>query len=106
MNALPWMHHLIVVPVLLPLLVGALLTPVNQQRRRLKFALGLASSVVLWGVAVALLLITDGEHWPGGVGVYLAANWAAPFGSHRFSCSRLSCTRTGAPFLYATIRFL
>ena len=80
MNTLPWLQHLIVVPVLLPLLVGALLIPVNQNRHTLKFAMSLASSVLLWLVAVALLLMADGGHWADGIGVYLASNWAAPFG--------------------------
>lgn len=80
MNALPWLQHLIVVPVLLPLLVGALLIPVNQNRHTLKFVLSLSNSVLLWLVAVALLLMADGEHWADGIGVYLASNWAAPFG--------------------------
>jgi multicomponent K+:H+ antiporter subunit D len=80
MSSLPWLQHLIVVPVLLPLLVGAALIPINQMRHTLKFTFSLVSSVLLWLAAVALLLMVDGEHWPGGVGVYLAANWAAPFG--------------------------
>lgn len=80
MTALPWMQHLVVVPVLLPLIVGALLIPINQTRHRLKFALGLSSGVLLWLVAVALLLMADGGYWPAGIGVYLAANWSAPFG--------------------------
>lgn len=80
MNALPWMQHLVVVPVLLPLMIGALLIPINQSRHTLKFALGLSSGVLSWLAAVALLVTADGEHWPSGIGVYLAANWAAPFG--------------------------
>jgi multicomponent K+:H+ antiporter subunit D len=79
MNPLPWMHHLIIVPVLLPLLVGALLIPVNQKRHALKFALSVASGALLLGVAVTLLVLVDQEHWPDGIGVYLASNWAAPF---------------------------
>ena len=80
MNGLPWMQHLVVVPVLLPLIVGAVLIPINQQRHSLKFALGLGSGMLLWLVAATLLLLADGGHWPNGIGVYLAANWAAPFG--------------------------
>ncbi|MCK6388104.1 MAG: cation:proton antiporter, partial [Zoogloea sp.] len=80
MSALPWMQHLIVVPVLLPLLVGALLIPVNQNRHGLKFATSAVSGVLLWLLSLALLQMADGGHWPGGVGVYLASNWAAPFG--------------------------
>ena len=80
MTTLPWLQHLIVEPVLQPLLVGALLIPVNQNRHTLKFAMSLTSSVLLWLVAVALLLMADGGHWADGIGVYLASNWAAPFG--------------------------
>ena len=80
MTTLPWLQHLIVVPVLLPLLVGALLIPVNQNRHTLKFAMSLTSSVLLWLVAVALLVMADGGYWADGIGVYLASNWAAPFG--------------------------
>ena len=45
MSALPWMQHLIVVPVLLPLLVGALLIPVAQNRHGFKFAASAVSGV-------------------------------------------------------------
>ena len=69
MTTLPWLQHLIVVPVLLPLLVGALLIPVNQNRHTLKFAMSITSSVLLWLVAVALLLMADGGHWADGIGV-------------------------------------
>jgi multicomponent K+:H+ antiporter subunit D len=80
MTTLPWLQHLIVAPVLLPLLVGALLIPINQKRHSLKFAMSLTSGVLLWLVAIALLLMADGGHWADGIGVYLASNWAAPFG--------------------------
>lgn len=46
MSALPWMQHLIVVPVLLPLLVGALLIPVAQNRHGFKFAASAARAMV------------------------------------------------------------
>ncbi|WP_332671676.1 monovalent cation/H+ antiporter subunit D [Aromatoleum sp.] len=80
MTAMPWLQHLIVVPVLLPLLIGAFIIPVTQSRHGLKFALSLSSTVLLWVVGVVLLLKVDGGHWPNGIGVYLASNWAAPFG--------------------------
>lgn len=78
--SLAWTQHLILVPVLLPLLCGALLIPLDEKRHRLKFLASLASVVGLLAVAILLLTMADGEHWPGGIGVYLAANWAAPFG--------------------------
>ena len=78
--SLAWTQHLILLPVLLPLLCGALLIPLDEKRHRLKFLASLASVVGLLAVAILLLTMADGEHWPGGIGVYLAANWAAPFG--------------------------
>lgn len=98
MTSLPWLNHLIIVPVLLPLVVGALMIPINQARHGLKFALDLSSGVLLWAVAVALLVLADSGHWPGGIGVYLAANWAAPFGialvADRLSALMLVLTAT------------
>lgn len=78
--SLAWSQHLIIVPVLLPLLCGALLAPFNESRHRLKFAVNMLSVLYLFAVAVRLLEMTDNEFWPQGIGVYLAANWAAPFG--------------------------
>ena len=72
--------HLIILPVLIPLLVGAYLITVNEARHGFKFALNLASVLLQCAVAVSLLVLVDSEYWQHGVGVYLAANWAAPFG--------------------------
>jgi multicomponent K+:H+ antiporter subunit D len=76
---LDWTRHLVILPVLLPLLCGALLAPLTQGRHRLKFAAAYASVLALLANALALAWLADGS-WPGGIGVYLAANWSAPFG--------------------------
>jgi len=78
--SLHWTQHLILVPVLLPLLVGALLAPLTQGWHRLKYWLSYASLLGLLANAVALIAMTDGGHWQDGMGIYLAANWSAPFG--------------------------
>jgi len=75
-----WIHHLILLPVLLPLACGAALIPLHMSRHRLKFALSMGVLLVQALVAVALMVLADVEYWPQGIGVYLAANWAAPFG--------------------------
>ena len=77
-----WTVHLMVVPILLPLVVGAVLLFVNERRRRLKAAFGAASSVALLLVALELLRFADMPTEAGGVatGVYLLGNWPAPFG--------------------------
>ncbi len=74
-----WTQHLIVVPVLLPLVAGALMAALTEGRHRLKFALSYASALGLLANAIALVLLAD-DGWPGAIGVYFAANWAAPFG--------------------------
>jgi multicomponent K+:H+ antiporter subunit D len=78
--SLPWTQHLILVPVILPLLVGAALTPLTQGWHRLKFWLSYASILGLVANALALIHMTDGGVWQDGMGIYLAANWSAPFG--------------------------
>lgn len=78
--SLDWSQHLIMAPILLPLLVGAILAPLTQGWHRLKFWLSYASVLAMLATALALIGMTDGGHWQDGMGVYLAANWSAPFG--------------------------
>lgn len=73
-------QHLVILPILLPLICAALLAPFTQGRHRLKFGLAYASVLGQLAIAVMLMLQTDREVWQGGIGVYLAANWSAPFG--------------------------
>ncbi|WP_296947704.1 monovalent cation/H+ antiporter subunit D [uncultured Massilia sp.] len=80
MTALPWMQHLLLVPILLPLLCGAVLAPLTQGRHGLKFALGYASVLGMLATSLVLIAMTDGGYWQDGIGVYVAADWAAPFG--------------------------
>ncbi len=77
-----WVDHLIVTPVVLPLAAGALLVLVDEQRRRLKFAISLAATLGLLAVAIALAGLANGQPggWRGEIGVYLAGNWPVPFG--------------------------
>ncbi len=77
---LGWLDHLILVPVLLPLLAGAVLIPINETRHRLKFAINAMSVLGLLVTALLLVQLVDGGHWSEDIGVYLAANWLAPFG--------------------------
>jgi multicomponent K+:H+ antiporter subunit D len=74
------LDQLILVPVLLPLLCGAAMAPLTQGWHRLKLALGYLSVLGLLASALVLVAMTDGGYWQDGIGVYLAANWAAPFG--------------------------
>lgn len=69
--------HLILVPIVLPLITAALLILLGDKRRRLKSLLNLTSTLTGLGAAVAILLRVDHT---GELGVYLASNWEAPFG--------------------------
>lgn len=74
-----WTKHLLVVPILLPLVTGAALLLIDELRHTAKALVSLASSVLLLVVAVALMGMADA----GGPGAlsssYAVANWPAPF---------------------------
>lgn len=76
----PALSHLIVVPILLPLLAAALLLLLGERRRRLKSILNIGATLAGLLAALAILQRVDAEGAPGAVRVYLAANWPAPFG--------------------------
>ena len=72
--------HLVVAPILLPLLSAALMLLAGDKRRRLQAAINLLACVL--GLVVAIVLV----RWAHGGGVvssfsaYLPGNWATPFG--------------------------
>ena len=75
-------QHLIIAPILVPLVTGALLLLIDERRRLQKAMIGLASTIILFVVAVALFRFADGIDGPETArqGVYLPGNWPAPFG--------------------------
>jgi len=78
-----WAAHLPVLPVVIPLLTGALLLPLKDSRRVMRLGLSFASVFAQLAVATELLLITSGLQttaWPGNIAVYLLGDWPAPFG--------------------------
>lgn len=77
-----WLQHLIVMPVLLPLVVSSILLLLNERPRRLRSSLSLVAAALLVVIAAVLLhqaLLADpaGRSW---VGTYRVGGWAAPFG--------------------------
>lgn len=85
MNGWPmsaWMNHLVIAPIIIPLLVGALLMLIDERRRALKATLGVASASALLALAVLLLYLTD--HTATGadatVRVYRLGDWPSLFG--------------------------
>ncbi len=71
--------HLIIAPVVLPLLAGAaMLAFGGDGRRRVSSAINVTSTLALAGIALALLLACDAS--PAGMlGVYRLGDWPAPF---------------------------
>jgi multicomponent K+:H+ antiporter subunit D len=78
-----WTDHLMILPIVLPLIAGAVMLLVDERHRGLKAAISIASILVLAGVAIALLHSADAapaEAAAAQVSVYRLGNWPAPFG--------------------------
>lgn len=69
-------EHAIVAPVVLPLLVGAALVPIEGRWPQFASALSLAAVLALLALSAALAVHAD----TGAVEAYLLGNWRAPFG--------------------------
>lgn len=106
-----FMPHLVVVPILLPMLTAALMLLLGDTRRPLKALLGVLSCAL--GVAVAILIVVWVQHSgePQAVGVYLPSNWPVPYGitlvADRLSAMMLLLTSVLglATLLYAVARW-
>ena len=77
-----WTRHLLIVPILLPLVAGAALLLINETHHTLKASVSLASTLLLLVAGIALMRIAVGV--PDGTGTlstsYAVADWPAPFG--------------------------
>lgn len=78
-----WMDHLLVAPVVLPLIAGGIMLFMGDRHRKRKIALNVFSTLSLLGVAATLVAYLGGYAgsgpWPESLAVYLVANWQAPF---------------------------
>ena len=79
MNFAP--EHLVIAPIVLPLVAAALLLFFDDRERLLKSTIALLTAGALLGVAILLLRIShaDGAANGGRVMVYLLGNWPPPF---------------------------
>jgi multicomponent K+:H+ antiporter subunit D len=76
------LQHLLIVPILAPLLVGAIQLFLGE-RRGARVLFSLASVLVQAAAALTLLYMTTDampDIWTEGVGVYAIGSWPAPFG--------------------------
>jgi multicomponent K+:H+ antiporter subunit D len=74
------LSHLVVVPIVLPLVTAALLLLMREKRRRFKSLVNVAATLAGLVVAAMILRRVDGGGVSDEIGVYLASNWQAPFG--------------------------
>lgn len=109
-----WMQHLPILPVVIPLICGALMLIVRDGNRRGRLTLGFVSIAAQLAAAIALLCMSAGyiaTDWPDGVGVYLLGDWPAPFGIvavvDRLAAVMLILTATlgMCSWIYATARW-
>ena len=76
-----WSHHLLIAPILLPLVTGGLLLLFDERRHVLKAMINVASTLALATIAIRLLMLANGPVTGTAVtDVYLLGNWPAPFG--------------------------
>ena len=78
-----WLQHLPVLPIVVPLITGALLLLFAETRRWPRLLITLFATITQLAVAVTMVwLTTDSvpDTWPRGIGVYAIGGWQAPFG--------------------------
>jgi multicomponent K+:H+ antiporter subunit D len=78
-----WLRHLPALPIVLPLITGAVLLLLAETRRIPRLTLTLASTLVQLAAAVTMVWITSDlvpGIWPEGIGVYAIGDWRAPVG--------------------------
>ncbi len=75
---LDWKTHLIVAPIVLPLVTAAILLLFDERNRKLKMAINSISTLGLIAIAITLAGMAS-DKAPDAL-VYLIGNWPAPFG--------------------------
>ncbi|MGH6760990.1 MAG: monovalent cation/H+ antiporter subunit D [Phyllobacterium sp.] len=77
-----WINHIIIAPIIIPLVAGALMLLLDERRRTLKAAISIFSASLLLIVAALLAHFADTPSPDGSsaAGVYQLGNWPAPFG--------------------------
>jgi multicomponent K+:H+ antiporter subunit D len=79
----PWLQHLPVLPIVVPLVAGGLLLLFAESRRWPRLLIMLGATVTQLAVAVTMIWLTSDfvpDVWSRGIGVYAIGGWEAPFG--------------------------
>ena len=74
------MPHLMLAPIILPMLVAALMLLLKEEYQSIKVVLNIGATALGLLVAIALLVWADQAGSSTTLGVYLPGNWQAPFG--------------------------
>lgn len=77
-----WLNHLIIAPILLPLVASGLLLLLDERRRLAKSTIALATLIANLVISVTLMAQTVrvGAGGQSATRAYLVGDWAAPFG--------------------------
>lgn len=74
------MPHLMLAPIMLPMLTAALMLFLREERQRLKLGMNILSTAVSLVIVVMLLSWTNQAGSTVTMAVYMPGNWPAPFG--------------------------
>lgn len=72
--------HLIILPIVLPMLAGAAMLLLKESYIHTKMLLSIVASALGLCISIVLLYWVDQQAPEHAIRVYLAANWSAPFG--------------------------
>jgi len=73
---------MLIMPILIPLIAGAIMLMYDERQRRLKLGIGILSCILQLGVAIALIGRAGGSAEEGRniVSLYLLGDWPSPYG--------------------------
>ena len=74
------MPHLMLAPIVLPMLTAALMLLLKEEQLAIKMAISVGATTLGLLVSIALLLWTNQSGASTTMGIYLPGNWPAPFG--------------------------
>ncbi|QXW17183.1 monovalent cation/H+ antiporter subunit D [Comamonas aquatica] len=74
------MPHLMLAPIVLPMLTAALMLLLKEEQQQVKMVMNVGTTALGLLAAIALLLWADQSGSSTTMGVYLPGNWQAPFG--------------------------
>lgn len=79
----PWLQHLPVLPIVVPLVAGAVMLLFAESQRRVREAIALVATLAQLAIGALLLYLTTDavpDMWHEGIGVYSISAWPAPYG--------------------------